>query len=306
MAGETLGSGFLTTHRFLEPDPLSIAFLPLTKETERTAVLLFGSSDTNSFTKKTLNEYLAVAGLVATTITRIDSEKEVQRHRQQLEELVQERTQELQQEIVQRKQREEEKNILMRELNHRVKNNLAIISSLINLKDASLESKVDLSDIRYQIDAIRIIHEKLYKTDKIIHIEMSSYINSLLETIFSSFSHNSITIQKRIEHIHVATKKAVPLGLLINEVATNALKHGFSNEKQAIFTVNMRADTKSNSCYLELSNNGNPFPEDIDLDNPETLGLRLIASLVDQLHGTIDLQRNPHPRFLISFPLQEE
>lgn len=299
---DTLESGFLTTHILAGPDPLVLVFLPLVKENKTNAVLLFGYPGPGPFQKKTLNLYLAVTGLVATTIARLDSEREVQKHRHQLEELVQERTAELQEEIAQRKKSEEEKIILMRELNHRVKNNLSMISSLINLKNESIGTKVDLSDISHQIDAICIIHEKLYKTDKITHIEMNNYIESLLETIFS-FTDSQVTVTQNIQQIELTTKRAVPLGLLVNEVATNAIKYGFIGEQEAIFEVDMRVD-KENSCYiLELSNNGRPFPDDVSLNNPETLGLRLIVSLVNQLQGTIELQRHPHTLFTIRFPL---
>jgi PAS domain S-box-containing protein len=195
-----------------------------------------------------------------------------------------------------------EKDFLLEEINHRVKNNLAIISSLIHLKDTALGKSVDLSDITNQINAIALVHEKLYKSESITNINLSEYIEEMLATIFSSFTKNHVAIKNTIGEIVLPTKSAVTLGLIINEVATNAIKHGFTSDVQPEFTVSMEDDTQNGQYVLTLSNSGNPFPEDIDLDHPTTLGLRLISALVGQLKGTIELVRKPSPEFTIRFP----
>jgi len=92
---------------------------------------------------------------------------------------------------------------------------------------------------------------------------------------------------------------------VINEIATNAIKYGFTSE-EARFSVNMKKDAESKHYILTLSNTGNPFPEEIGLENPETMGLQLISSLVAQLNGTVELQKNPNPVFTIRFPIEEE
>ena len=195
-----------------------------------------------------------------------------------------------------------EKDSLMAELNHRVKNNLAIISSLINLKNSALGNSVDLSDIKHQIDAVRIVHDKLYKSSDITHIELRDYLQDLLTTVFSSFSAMAVEIENRIEDVRMPTRQGVPVGLITNEIATNAIKYGFAKDKKARFSVDLSVDEDEGQYILVLSNTGNPFPEDIDLDNPETLGLRLISALVSQLGGTIELKRKPSPRYTIRFP----
>ena len=128
-------------------------------------------------------------------------------------------------------------------------------------------------------------------------------------------------------------RKAVPLGLLINEIATNAMKHGFTDDQEPWFSIDLKEDTsvrrvrgregstvgppaaspaglpaaaeQARHYILTLANSGRPFPEDIDCDNPEILGLRLIAALVDQLDGTMELKRKPHPVFTIRFMVKE-
>ena len=211
--------------------------------------------------------------------------------------------------IMQRRNMEEqlrsalsEKDSFMAELNHRVKNNLAIISSLINLKNSALGNSVDLSDIKHQIDAVRIVHDKLYKSVDVTHVELRDYLQDLLATVFSSFSAMTVEIVNRVENIKVPTKRAVPIGLITNEIATNAIKYGFTGDEDARFTVELSLNQDEGQSVLVLSNTGNPFPEDIDLDSQETLGLRLISALVNQLDGTIELQRKPNPRFTIRFP----
>ncbi len=198
-----------------------------------------------------------------------------------------------------------EKNHLFQELNHRVKNNLLMISSLISLKDSSLGEKVDLSDIRHQIDAIRIVHEKLTNAARITEIPVKDYFRDLLETVFSSFSRDRVLLDERVENVTMETRTAVPLGLIVNEIATNAIKHGFTGTNEARFGIELKIEDPPGNYVLTLSNTGIPFPEHISFDNPSTLGLRLISALVRQLRGTVELERTPSPTFTIRFPKED-
>jgi PAS domain S-box-containing protein len=214
------------------------------------------------------------------------------------------------QDITDRKEAEEElrealqeKEFLMKELNHRVKNNLIMISSLISLKDS--ETAVDLSDIQHQIEAISLIHEKLHQTGNITKISCRDYVDDLLRSIFSSFSKQPVRIESNIADIQLPTKAALSLGLIINEIATNAIKHGFSPREEALFSISMEIDKEHGRYLLSLSNSGKPFPEDIDLENPDSLGLRLISALITQIDGTLELQKTPYPVFTIRFPIKE-
>jgi len=200
----------------------------------------------------------------------------------------------------------EEKDFLMKETNHRIKNNLAMVSSLINLKDASLGESVDLSDLSNQIDAIRIVHEKLFQTENVTKINVREYVEHLLETVLS-FSETPVEIENNVDAVEIHTRKAVSLGLIINEIATNAIKYGFRDDgSPSRFTAEMKKDEAAGQYVLKLSNSGEPFPENIDIEHPETLGLQLITVLVDQLQGSLELQRQPQPVFTIRFPLGEE
>ncbi len=205
--------------------------------------------------------------------------------------------------ITSRMKAEQEKDYLMREINHRVKNNLMMISSLIRLKNNELGEEIDLSDIEHQINAIQLIHEKLHQSNQVTHIHIREYITEILEAVFS-FSSFSVEIKSYIEDILLSSKTALPLGLIINELATNAVKHGFSGDKPALFSIEFKKNIDTSDYSLSIVNTGSVCPENIDIENPRTLGLQLIRSLVSQLDGRIQLTRAPECTFLIHFPIK--
>jgi two-component sensor histidine kinase/ABC-type uncharacterized transport system substrate-binding protein len=200
----------------------------------------------------------------------------------------------------------QQKDTLMKELNHRVKNNLAMISSLVKLKNASLGDHVDLSDFQSQIDAIRIVHEILYKTENVSHIDIRLYLHNLIDTIFATFSREGVKIVEEIEDVKLETKTAVSLGLVVNEIATNAIKHGFTGTQGNRFEISLHQDKRADRYQLRIANNGTPFPEEVELDNPQTLGLRLISAITKQIEGSIELSRRPSPVYTITFPREPE
>ena len=214
------------------------------------------------------------------------------------------------QDITERKEKEEEvrkalseKEYLMKELNHRVKNNLQLISSLINLKSSSLGNNVDLSDINRQIGAIRIVHEKLYRSDDVETIDIRDYFADVAATVFS-FSSLHVEVDLSIELGALKTGNAVSLGLIINEMATNAVKYAFGpDNKNPRFSIRFFLDKgNGRQAVLVIANNGKPFPREIDFINSDTLGLRLISALITQLEGSIEIEKEPHPVFTIRIP----
>jgi PAS domain S-box-containing protein len=196
-----------------------------------------------------------------------------------------------------------EKDFLLKEVNHRVKNNLMMINSLIRMKDAELGPDVDLSDLLHRIDAIRIVHEKLNESESISEIRLKDYIEELLPTIFS-LSRTPVEIESQIEEIIVPTQTAIPLGIVIIELATNTVKHGLHAEKPR-FVISIRRDQVNRLYSIEISNNGPPFPEGVELATSQSLGLRLITSLVRQLEGSITLTRGPCFSVLIQLPVKQ-
>lgn len=196
----------------------------------------------------------------------------------------------------------QEKEFLMKEIYHRTKNNLMMVSSLISLKAMALGDDVDLSDLKSQIDAIEGIYEKLSQSEHVAYIDFGDYVADILA---SAFATRRVKVISDVSMPEMPMRIAMLLGLIVNELATNAMKHGFSDEADARFTIRMQPLPSESRYELVLANTGRPFPESTSLDNPDTLGLRLVTSLVDQLKGTIKLTRTPSAEFTISFPVSE-
>ena len=193
-----------------------------------------------------------------------------------------------------------QKDHLMKELNHRVKNNLSMVSSLLSLKQSGLGESADLSDIRSQIDAIRIVHEKLHQGETEGRIDLKEYLQELLSTVFTSFASREIHVESRVPEIHVGSDTAAPLGLMVNELATNAIQHGFDDEAEPWFRLVM--EPAGDDCTLTVSNSGRPFPEEVDLENPNRLGLQLVQALAGQLGGSVTLAQRSPATFELRFP----
>ena len=191
-----------------------------------------------------------------------------------------------------------EQDYLMKEIHHRVKNNLLMITSLIRLKENSAE-KENFSDLIHQIDAIRIVHEKLYEAGDLRKIEIKSYFTELIETIFSSFSAKSVNLSIEIDNFFINSRQILTAGLLINEITTNALKHGFRDCDKPEYSLSVKK--KEDVCEIVIRNNGSKIPERVSLDYPETLGMRLISALTEQLGGTVNMIKSPSPEFIIRF-----
>ena len=210
-----------------------------------------------------------------------------------------------------------EKDLLMKEINHRVKNNLMLVRSLINLKAAELGGKdganAELSDLMHQIDAIRIVHEKLHQEERFTSVSMPGYLRQVVETVFASGVELGVRLDIDVADVSLPTKTAVTLGLIVNEIATNAAKHAFKEGdegEESEFSLRLSlGDTSTpgkRALELVLSNTGTPVPEDISLENSSGLGLNLVGELVKQIGGSIELEREPKTRFTIRCEVTED
>ncbi len=197
------------------------------------------------------------------------------------------------------------RNLLMRELNHRVANNLMMISTLIMQKEMDEGRNSDLDEIRYQIEAIRYVHEFLQKSEEYREIDMRGYLKELLSTIFSYFTAKEIEVRNETDKISLDTQSAIYIGIIINEAATNAIKYGFNSEEKPSFSVRFVESEDRRHYILTISNSGNPFPEELDISKSESLGLSLIASLTEELNGEVELSRSPSPVFTVRFPKED-
>ena len=198
-----------------------------------------------------------------------------------------------------------EKEVLLREIHHRVKNNLQIISSLLNLQTVYIDDEEALNlfkESQNRVKSMSMIHESLYQSRDLAHIDFSIYLSRLCNELLSSYgvNINLITLKTDLEKIFLDINTAIPCGLIITELFTNSIKYAFPEARKGIIDIKFQLDTDDN-FILEVSDNGVGFPDDIDFENTKSLGMRLVSSLVDQLDGTIELDNSSGTRFIIKF-----
>ena len=199
-----------------------------------------------------------------------------------------------------------EKELLIREIHHRVKNNLQVISSLLSLQGrASLspEGQRACEESQLRIKSIALIHELLYQSENMTRIEAGEYLRKLGTKLISAFSLGA-RVKLRIEgcRTFIDLDHAVPFGLVVNELMTNAMKHGFPDESSGAITVQL-AKTDGHRLQLQVSDDGVGLAEHIDPMTASSLGFRLVGSLVQQLDGRYSFIRGRGTTCLIDFPL---
>lgn len=197
-----------------------------------------------------------------------------------------------------------EKDVLLREIHHRVKNNLQIVSSLLSLQSRYIddEGSVEIfKDSQSRIKSMALIHEKLYQTGDLTRIDLSEYVDELVSDLFRSYSVNTYLVKFDIKsnNILLDINTAIPCGLIINELVTNSIKHGFPDDLGGNINIEIKCEDKN--FVLMVQDNGIGFPENLDLEDIKTLGLQLVTSLTKQLDGTIQLSRKDGTCFRISF-----
>jgi PAS domain S-box-containing protein len=198
-----------------------------------------------------------------------------------------------------------EKEILLREIHHRVKNNLQIIISLLNLQSRQLKDTKVLAAIREsqnRVRAMALVHEKIYQSEHIIEIDITDYIRFLATYLFQFYETDMRTIKLVVEGecITVGINTAVPLGLVINEIVSNSLKHAFPGGSGGKITISV--EKQEDGIFISVSDNGVGIPEYVDPCTTESLGLMLIQSLSDQLGATIHLDRKCGTSYTITIP----
>jgi PAS domain S-box-containing protein len=195
-----------------------------------------------------------------------------------------------------------EKDVLLREVHHRVKNNLQIIISLLNLQSRYMTDATTLAAFREsqnRVKAMALVHEKLYQSSDLTKIDLDNYIRFLGDNLFQFFgaSGRDIRFTREIRDIFLAIDTAIPLGLIINELISNALKYAFPGGRAG--EISLAIHQAGHTLTILFSDNGVGIPGDFDWRNAKSLGLRLVCSLVEQLDGTIELDRTAGTAFTI-------
>jgi len=212
-----------------------------------------------------------------------------------------------------------EKEVLLREIHHRVKNNFQIISSLLSLQSGHItcaESFDVFMESQNRIRSMAMIHEKLYMSDSMVKIDFKEYVDDLTDSIFYNYkiSPNMIRLNRKIDNVFFKINTAIPCGLIINELVTNCLKHAFpwfkdskslkdSSEilKFGKYKIDIELKQIDGNYILTVSDNGSGFPDDVNFRKTDSLGLQLVNSLVEQIDGTIKLDKTNDTKFRIIF-----
>ena len=199
-----------------------------------------------------------------------------------------------------------ERETLLKEIHHRVKNNMQVVSSLLSLQAAQAtepETIETLNESQRQIRSMALIHEKLYRSGSLAEIDFGDYVESLVGELLRMYNVplGVITITTDIENVQLGVDTAIPCALIINELVSNSLKYAFPDGRTGGVTVALQ---RANGAYtLTVADDGVGFPADLDFRATDSLGMQLVVTLVNQLEGSITLDRTKGTTFIITFKL---
>ncbi len=199
----------------------------------------------------------------------------------------------------------QEKEMLLKEIHHRVKNNMTVISSLLKLQSYKVKDekyRVMFEDSMSRIKTMALIHEKLYRSGDLAKIDFSTYLNNMVDNMYMSYGldHNIVKLNKEIGDVKLGIDTAIPCGLIVNELVSNSLKYAFPEGRGGEMRVALCMNDKD-EVELTVGDNGVGMPEGIDMDKVDSLGLSLVTALVKQIQGKIELNKEKGTTFRIAF-----
>lgn len=197
-----------------------------------------------------------------------------------------------------------EKEILLKEVHHRVKNNMQVISSILNLQSSYVKDSYALSllkDCQNRIKSMAFIHESLYQNKNLTEVNFAEYISSLTKNLVHSYSTEikNIKLLLNLKNVYLNLDASISCGLILNELISNSLKYAFPNNKAGIIFVNL--SVKDKLVNIEIGDNGIGINENLDIKKTPTLGLQLVNTLVEQINGKIKVERKNGTKFNIEF-----
>ena len=201
-----------------------------------------------------------------------------------------------------------EKEVLLKEVHHRVKNNMQVISSILNLQSSYIDDETALSILRESQDRIKsmsFVHESLYQSNTLSEVNFSEYIENIARNLFHSYGRpeGGLSLDFDLEEIYLNLDTSIPCGLIINEIVSNSLKYAFEGREQGrIFIVFSRES--DGRLKLIVGDDGIGLPDNFDIDTAESLGLQLVTTLITQISGELEIQVKEGTRFNILFKEQ--
>ncbi|MHA4740483.1 histidine kinase dimerization/phosphoacceptor domain -containing protein [Dyadobacter sp. MSC1_007] len=230
--------------------------------------------------------------------------RQLARDKKKLEETVDERTLQLQRSLLEQSALLLEKDVLMKEIHHRVKNNLQVISGLLELQSKTLTDETAreaLQEGRNRVRSIALIHQNLYQFENLSTIDLKQFVNDLSRQVQSVFqSQKPVTVDIEVPDLHLDIDSAVPLGLILNELLSNSFKYAFTHVESGEIRLSIRP-TGEGRYQLVYSDNGPGLPANFDLNNATTLGLQLINDLARQIGGKVYYSSDKGAVFSINF-----
>ncbi|MDP8965980.1 MAG: PAS domain-containing protein, partial [Cyanobacteriota bacterium] len=199
----------------------------------------------------------------------------------------------------------QEKEVLLQEIHHRVKNNLQVISSLLDLQSQQLNESSLLEmfrDSRNRVKSMALVHEKLYESKSFARINFAEYVETLVMNLFIVYGDNSnhIALDLKLDEVALSIDTAIPCGLIINELVSNALKYAFPNQARGIISITLNSE-EDNYYTLTIRDNGIGLPHNFDFNTVESLGLQLVKILASQLEGTVQVDGHFGTEFHLRF-----
>ncbi|MDO9036215.1 MAG: PAS domain S-box protein, partial [Methanoregula sp.] len=245
---------------------------------------------------------VGIRGILVDITERKQAEEQLRQFAEELEQKVADRTAQLNTTL-------KEKEMLLKEIHHRVKNNLQIVASLLNLQSRHITDPATLAMFREsqnRVRAMALVHERLYRSEDISSIGLSDYVRFMGANLFKFYDVTPATVRLTVDisDIRVDINRAIPLGLLINELLSNSLKYAFPSGRKGAIAVTGKKD--DHTICIIVQDDGAGIPEDFDWRNTESLGLRLVCSGGEQLDGTIELDRSAGTAFVIRIPVAQD
>jgi PAS domain S-box-containing protein len=209
-------------------------------------------------------------------------------------------------EVEELKQRNaEQKEVMLREIHHRVKNNLAIVISLLSLqirKNPNPELKKPMRDIELRIRSMALIHEHLYRSEHLDRIPLANYLHSLASIILGTLSEGNIQLYAELTPTDISIETALPLGLITNELVTNSIKYGFPDHREGKLYITLQPENKDGCLFrLSVKDNGIGLPENFSMENSSSMGMFIIKLLVEQLGAKLEIECKDGACFNIIF-----
>ncbi|HRA60844.1 MAG TPA: PAS domain S-box protein, partial [Bacteroidia bacterium] len=198
-----------------------------------------------------------------------------------------------------------EKEVLLKEVHHRVKNNMQVISSILNLQSSYIKDEAAVEMLKESQDRIKsmaFIHESLYQGKNLSHVKFSEYVRNLVSNLFHTYGINKkgLKLKFDLDEVFLNLDTSIPCGLILNELISNALKYAFTDREEGTLSVTLKK-LEGGKLKLEVTDDGKGFPKEINWKDTESLGLQLVVTLAGQIRGDIQMETKKGTTFTIVF-----